>query len=145
MIQRKQHYRSEELQRLSICKKLSFLHFADTQRSVYSTFLCCKQIFATECCTRSTSRFRLAFGDFRAPWLFLWGCGRIVLQWLTKFFSCDLSLLLARLRLACVSTVQAFAELLSIQFRFIKNHVQFCCRNCLAVSTTMSKCFFAVP
>ena len=47
-----------------ICKKLSFLHFADTQRSVYSTFLCCKQTFGTECCTRITRRLRLAFGEF---------------------------------------------------------------------------------
>ena len=101
--------------RPSICKKLSFLHFADTQRSVYSTFLCCKQTFATECCT-PTRRLRLAFGDFRAPWLFLWGCGRIVLQWLTKFFSCDLSLSAnktspcVRFSVCCVSVVETAGQ-----------------------------------
>ena len=82
---------------LSICK-ISFLHFADTQRSVCSKFLYCKQTIATECCT-PTRRLRLAFGDFRAQ---IWNGSRSFFRailpkaskttFCVRFKSCQLTL-----------------------------------------------------
>ena len=68
-------------------------------------------------------------------------CGDVVvwsLKWLTKFFSCDLSLSASKTS-SCVRFNRTSVCCV------IEYTVQVCCRNSLAVSTTMSKYFFTVP